>query len=265
MMIRTLSFDGKETEVLRFGKEGGEKLVILPGLSVRSVMGSADAIASAYSQLAEDRDIYLIERAKEVPESYGISDMAEDTLKTFELLGIEKADIMGVSMGGMIALCLALKDPEKVSSLVLCSSASRVDREYVPVFGEWKRLAENKDAKALGEAFGKAVYTPSFYEEYKEVIDASAEGAEEREFSSFSASIDAVLAFDVYEELSSIRCPVFVLGAGEDRVLGAKASRDMMEKLGCKGYIYEGRGHGVYDEAPDYRQRIKDFLENGKY
>ncbi len=82
-------------------------------------MGSADAIASAYSQLAEDRDIYLIERAKEVPESYGISDMAEDTLKTFELLGIEKADIMGVSMGGMIALCMALKYPEKVSSLVL--------------------------------------------------------------------------------------------------------------------------------------------------
>ena len=265
MMIRTLSFDGKETEVLRFGKEGGEKLVILPGLSVKSVMGAADAIASAYSQLAEDRDVYLIERVKEVPEGYGISDMADDALRDFELLGIDRADIMGVSMGSMIALAMALKDPEKVSSLVLCSSASRVGSEYVPIFKEWKRLAESRDAGALGKAFGKAVYTPSFYEEYKEIIDASAEGADEREFRSFAASVDAVLAFDVYEELGSIRCPVFVLGAGEDRVLGAKASHDMMEKLSCKGYIYEGRGHGVYDEAPDYRQRIKEFLEKGKY
>jgi hypothetical protein len=39
-----------------------------------------------------------------------------------------------------------------------------------------------------------------------------------------------------------------------------QASYDLMHTLNCDGYIYEGKGHGVYDEAPDYRSRIMEFL-----
>ncbi|MBR0481526.1 MAG: alpha/beta hydrolase [Firmicutes bacterium] len=246
---------------LHFGKKGGEKYVILPGLSLKSVLPSAEVIMSAYSLLAKDRDIYLIEHIKGEPEGFSIYDMADDVIRAFGDLGIDKADVMGVSMGGMVAQALALKYPEKVSSLILCSTAARVDEEHASVFGNWRRLAEKRDAKGLGEAFGKAVYTPAFYEQYKDIIDSSSEGAVERDYEDFLVSIDAIENFDAYDDLEDIKCPVFVLGAGEDKVLGAKASPELMEKLRCSGYIYEGKGHGVYDEAPDYLQRIKDFLE----
>ena len=47
----------------------------------------------------------------------------------------------------------------------------------------------------------------------------------------------------------------------DDRVLGAQASVDLAEALNCPCYIYEGYGHGVYDEAPDYLARISAFLK----
>ena len=70
-------------DYLRFGKEDGEKFVILPGLSLKSVMGSADAIISAYSLLADDYDVYLFDHVREEPDGYTIADMAKDTLAAF--------------------------------------------------------------------------------------------------------------------------------------------------------------------------------------
>ena len=243
---------------LRFGKGGGEKYVILPGISLKSVLGSEEAIVSAYAPIAGDFDVYLFDHIKKEPKDYTIEDMAQDTLKAFEKLGIEKATVMGVSMGGMVALAMAVKKPKAAARLILCSTAPKGSAK---VLDEWKSLAEKKDAKTLSKSFGEYVYTPSFYEKHKGIIDGLGDGASDLDFANFVRSVEAIKAFDVSDQLYLISCPAFVIGAGEDRVLGAKSSYELMEGIGCKGYIYEGKGHGVYDEAPDYLQRIKDHLE----
>jgi pimeloyl-ACP methyl ester carboxylesterase len=53
------------------------------------------------------------------PKAYGFDIMAEDTRRLMEHLGIERADIMGYSMGGRVATQLALAHPERVRSLIL--------------------------------------------------------------------------------------------------------------------------------------------------
>ena len=184
-MVRKVTVKGGEMEYIRFGKEGAAVFVILPGLSLKSIMGSADAIVSAYRLIAEDHDVFLFDHIKREPEGYGIGDMAEDTLEAFGVLGIEKADIMGVSMGGMVAQEIAVKSLESVSSLILCSTAPRVYEGYSEVFDIWRELAEKKDAKGLSEAFGKVLYTPSFFEQYRDIITRSADGASEGEYSDF--------------------------------------------------------------------------------
>ena len=55
-----------------------------------------------------------------------------------------------------------------------------------------------------------------------------------------------------------------MIGSKDDRVLGAEASEQIAENL--KGredvvlYMYDGFGHAAYDTAPDYKERILDFL-----
>lgn len=251
-------------EFLHFGNRDGEKFVILPGLALKSVLGSAGAIISAYSPIAENHDVYLFDHIPEEPEAYGIADMAEDTLTAFGREGIDRACLMGVSMGGMVAQTMAVKAPERVSALILCSTAMDASHADTEVLREWRTLAQKRDTPALMEAFGKSVYTPAFWEQYGEFITASGYGATELDFRNFLISLDAVGHFDLHEEIGNISCPAFVLGAGDDRVLGRQAAYDLADALDCPYYIYEGYGHGVYDEAPDYLSRIDSFLKSLK-
>ncbi len=53
-----------------------------------------------------------------------------------------------------------------------------------------------------------------------------------------------------------------VLGSKDDQVVGAEASQSMADKLkDCELYMYEGFGHAAYDTAPDYKDRILEFLK----
>lgn len=59
---------------------------------------------------------------------YTIEMMAQDTSRLMDALGIERAHVLGISMGGHIALELALSAPDKVLSLILTSTSSRTRR-----------------------------------------------------------------------------------------------------------------------------------------
>ena len=73
--IETVQTDTFSMDFFRFGK-GERTLVILPGLSVQSVMGLADAVASAYQHMTETFTIYLFDRRKDLPPVYSVRDMA---------------------------------------------------------------------------------------------------------------------------------------------------------------------------------------------
>ena len=257
--INTVVMGEKEMEWFRFGNEDGPKVVILPGVSLKSVMGSKDAIISAYSYLAEEYDVYLFERIRILPGKYDITDMAEDTLRAVKAIGLKEINVMGASMGGMIALQMAILDPETVKSIMLCSTAARV---YDPtVLENWKTLAEERNLPELMQAFGEDVYSPSFFEQYKDIILASGDGATEQDYMNFIISLKGILSFDCYDRLKDIKCPALVIGASEDKILSKWGSIELATGLQCDSFIYEGYGHGVYDEAPDYLTHIKAFLD----
>ena len=71
----------------------------------------------------------------------------------------------------------------------------------------------------------------------------------------------ACLTCNAYEMLDRIQCPVFVIGGKLDKVLSGEASEEIAEKLGCKIYMYEDLGHSAYEEAPDFNDRVMEFLK----
>ena len=260
-LVKTLDFDGKEMDYFRFGKQDGRKLVILPGLSLKSVMGSAEAVVAAYGILAEEYDIYLFDHIRKEPDGYSIEHMADDTVSAIKKLELDRVSIIGVSLGGMIGETIAIRYPDLVEGLIVCSSTSRITDSERAIFETWKKLALDRDTDKLMESFGEHVYSPSFYEQYKDIIIASGQGADEDDFHNFIISTDAILNFNIYDQLDRISCPVFVIGAGKDKALGVQASYDIADKLKCEYYIYDDYGHGAYDEAPDYLARVKGFLD----
>ena len=71
----------------------------------------------------------------------------------------------------------------------------------------------------------------------------------------------ACLTCDAYGRLNEIQSPVLVLGGKEDKIVTARASEEIAEKLSCPIYMYDGLGHSAYEEGKDFNQRIYDFLK----
>ena len=240
---------------------GEKNFVILPGLSVHSVMGAADAIAEAYKDFCEEYTVYVFDRAKTIHDGYTVRNMAEDTAKAMRRLNIEKADVFGASQGGMIAMYLAIDHPQLVNRMILGSTLAKPNAVFNHVVDEWIRLAEAKDEVGLLESFADNVYSESTLKACRETLISSNMGISDEEYRHFIILTKACKTFDCYGELPAIQCPVLVIGSQGDRVVSMEGSTQIAEALGCECYLYDDNyGHGVYDEAADYRRRCLDFL-----
>ena len=260
VQIETVPTADFQMRFFRFGRSGARPLVLLPGLSVKPVADSADAVALGYSCFVEDFEVFVFERRDDLPAVYNIADMACDTAAAMDALGLRASAVMGVSQGGMIALELALRRPELVNALVLCSTAASVKDKGADVLQHWIDLANGGDATALMRSFAETIYTDAFYARYKKAFDRLAATVTPEELARFDRLAQGTPGFNLEGELSAVRCPALVIGARGDRVFGAGPSEALANGLGAKLLIFEDYGHAVYDEAPDLRPKVLEFL-----
>lgn len=265
IQIETVKTDGFEMKFFRFGK-GKKPYVIIPGISIQSVMGSADLIAENYGILADEYEVFLFDRRENLPTSYSIRDMARDTAKAMKTLGLKDVYLFGASQGGMIALVIAIEFPELIKKMVLGSTSAHVADWQNSALDHWEYLAKEHDGVKLYLEFGKEIYPPEVFAQYKEALIAAGKSVTDKEIERFLILLNGTRDFDVTGELSKIQCPVLAIGVYEDAVLDSDATMEIAqildEKKDFKLYMYKGYGHAAFDTAPDYRQRVLDFFQS---
>lgn len=251
-------------DYLEFG-HGKRNLVIIPGLSVQSVMGSAEAIKEAYKGFEKDFTVWLFDRRRDIPENYSISAMAQDTVCVMRELGLKDICLFGASQGGMICMEIASSCPSLVRSMVLGSTSCTITEERYCAIEEWVGLAKQGDARALYLSFGQKLYPQAVFNQSRDILLSMAKTVTTEELSRFVVLAQTIRGFDISGRLKDVACPVLVIGDRDDRVLGACASPELYEHFSGRGdcalFMYEGYGHAVYDLAPDYRDRMAAWFK----
>ena len=87
-----------------------------------------------------------------------------------DMLAVENAVVYGVSQGGMIAQEIALRRPELVRKLILCSTASYIPEKAGSILSKWAELAEKYDIPGLMQAFAENVYSAGYCEKYRDAF-----------------------------------------------------------------------------------------------
>ena len=248
---------------IKFGS-GDKTLVILPGLSVQSVLPMAPAIEKQYNAFCEDYTVYLFERRESMPESYSVYDMAADTATAIKELGLSDICLYGVSQGGMIAILIASEHPRLVKKLALGSSSAYISKEIGIGLNEWYSYAQNGDAEKLCLSFGEKVYSSEIFEQYKKAFVKMAKMVEESDLKRFATLVKGTEDFDARDLMAGIKCPTLAIGDTSDMVLGADSTpqiAELQKNNPCfEMYMYSGYGHAVYDTAEDYVGRLFDFF-----
>lgn len=259
-----IPFPDTDMDYVRFGT--GEKiLVMLPGLrdGLRTVKGTALPVALMYRMFAKEYTVYGFSRKNRLPEGYTTRDMAWDQKWAMDALGISRADVLGVSMGGMIAQHLAMNYPESVGRLVLAVTASRPNPVLAESVTEWLSLAEQGDFTALMDSNMRRVYSDAYYRRNRLGIPLVAKLTRPRSYDRFFVQARACLAHDTWEDLPQIQGPTLVIGGEQDRTLGGEASREIAARIpNAELYLYAEYGHGLYEEAKDFNSRVFAFLQD---
>lgn len=246
-------------DYISFGS-GEMPLVILPGLSTRGLKGLENTLAELYSLFANEYRVYFLDRKHDVPEGYSVTDMADDTVEAMRTLGIERACLLGVSQGGMIAQAIAAKYPDMTEKLVLGSTLARQNATINAAITNWIGHAERGDYQSLNRESFIMLYSDQYLKDNNLLSPITIAAFKPENLSKFIILAKACLTFDGYDNLDKMKCPVLVLGAKNDKVTSGRASEEIAEKLNCEIYMYEEYGHAVYDEAEDYKDRIYSFL-----
>ena len=262
--IEKVKTDDFEMQYFRFGS-GEQVFVILPGISIQSVMASAQLVADAYADFAADYTVYVFDRREVLPPVYTVRDMARDTAAAMKALGLENIYLFGASQGGMMALVIAIEYPELVKKMVLGSTSAHIrDDQYASLAG-WAEKARARDGVGLFLDFGQAIYPPEMYTQFKDALVTAGESVTEEEFDRFIILAEGTRGFNVADQLHKIQCPVLAIGVYEDAVLDSDATMEIAEKLDERSdfqlFMYIGYGHAAFDTAPDYRARMRRFFD----
>ncbi len=260
----SVSIGDTKMDFVTFG-HGDKHLVVLPGLSdgLVTVKGKALMLALPYRPIFDSYTVHMFSRKNDLPEGYSIQNMAADQAEAMKQLGIEKASILGVSEGGMIAQTFAILYPQMVDRLVLVVTAPNANETVQDCVRRWMGFAEAGDHKSLMIDTAEHSYSPAFLEKIRETYPILGVVGKPHNYHRFLINTQAILNFDVLEDVSRISCPTLIIGGQEDRIVGLIGSHQLHERIeNSRLYIYPGLGHGAYEEAQDFYSRVFSFLRD---
>lgn len=259
---QTIKLDNTEMDFISFGM-GKKNVILIPGLGdgLRTVKGTAIPFAFMYREYTKEYKVYVFSRKKVLEEGYTTRDMARDMKIAMEKVGIEKADIVGVSQGGMIAQYIAIDYPEVVNKLVLAVTVSRSNALIENVVGTWMEWAQQGKYTDIQIDTAEKMYTEAYLKKNRWMYPLLGIMGKPKDGNRFLLMAKACLTHNAYDELNKIKMPCLVIGAKQDQVVGGKASEEIAKKIeGSLLYMYPDYGHGVFEEAKDFNQRIREFL-----
>ena len=258
-----VAIDHTDMYYVSFGT-GEKKLVVLPGLSdgLATVKGKALILAAPFRRFFRNYTVYMFSRKNEMPEGYSIRDMAKDQIQVMKELGIGQAYLLGVSQGGMIAQYMAIDHPEMVIKMVLAVTAPNANMVIQENVSGWIDIVDHEDHTALMLDTADKMYSEKYLRKYRRFYSLLAGLTKPRTYDRFLKNAHAILEFDCCSELSKIGCPTLVIAGGDDHTVGNDAAVQLIQAIpGSELYVYEGLGHGAFEEAKDFYDRVLAFCD----
>jgi 3-oxoadipate enol-lactonase len=223
--------------------------------------------------LAEDFRVVLFDNRgvgdSDVPEGpYAVSQMAADAVAVLDAAGVDRAHVLGVSLGGYIAQELTLTHPERVERLVLASTAPGGPRSApmpakgIEAFGRFPTMEREAGLRlmvenSLGE-YGVREQPELVEEIYRYRLERGPTLA------GWQAQAYAGATFDAYDRISGIETPTLVLQGTADNVVDPQNAHLLVELIpNARLELVPERGHlMVWQEAEQIAPIVKEFLRS---
>lgn len=244
----------------------GQPLVLIAGLA-----SDSQSWQPVVQGLAEHFQIIIFDnrgigRTCYPEDNFDIATLARDTVALLDALKIDRANILGHSMGGCIAQKIAAENPTRVRKLILVNTFAAVPQKSRPLFDDLLKIL---DSGTNYELFIREFFQLIFTREYlqcKKALEAAVTYAVRYPYpvmpEGFRRQLVALNGFDAKDLLSRITAPTLIMAGKEDILVGVDEAKALAEKIPSAKTLYvEKAGHAFQIEQPDFFvKNTVDFL-----
>lgn len=181
---------------------------------------------------------------------YTVDELAADVLETLDGLGVTRASFAGVSLGGAISQAIALRAPERVTSIALVCTSAR--------FGDpqpWQERAATVRADGVGAIADAVVarwFTAAYAEAAPDVRNAMRDMIAATPAEGYAACCDAIAAWDSRSRLAEIAAPTLVISGEHDPATPPEHGRVLADGIpGARFEVVPDAAHLASYQRPE--------------
>lgn len=249
------------------GEEGGTPVVLVMGLG-----GDSSAWPFQLAALAPRHRVLVFDNRgagqSDAPDvAYTTPGMAEDLLALLDGLGVERAHLLGLSMGGAIAQEAVLAAPERFQSLQLHATWAGPHPYFQALVGAVRMARLQFGREGFYRALSVWLFTPECFATQPELVELVVQRAAQHPhpvpLHAYLRQTEAVLGHDARSRLHLMRCPTLVSVGTEDLVTPPVLAEELASRIpGARLALLPGVGHGALWEAPEAFNRVcLEFLD----
>jgi pimeloyl-ACP methyl ester carboxylesterase len=199
------------------------------------------------------------------PRSYPMRRFADDAVGLLDALGIERAHIVGASMGGAIAQEFALAYPARTRSATIVCSWARTDPWLAELLDLWEDVFATSGPVVWSRATWLVVFTYRYYQDpahLAALLDLARANPRPQTAAMYRRQSRAAVGHDTLDRLAQIDVPVHVIAGEEDLLTPPRFSHEIAAAIsGSRLSVMPNVGHGMFWEATDaFNELVLGFL-----
>lgn len=193
------------------------------------------------------------------PGPYTIELLGQDVLALLDHLDVERAHVVGLSMGGVIGQWLGAHAPERVNKLVLANTAAKIGTRE-----GWETRAAAVRGSGMSEIAAGSPgrwFTPAFVARQAVVVGTMQKTVRGLDPEGYAACCEALAVADLREDLGRIAAPTLVIAGAEDPVTTVADGEALVKAIKGASLVSLPASHLSNIEAPDrFTQAMTSFL-----
>ena len=246
----------------------GEPLVLIPYLAADSACYAFQVAEYAKHFTCISLDPRGAGETDKPDGTYSTELCADDVAAFMGAIGVERAHVSGLSLGGAIGLWLASKHPERVKTLSLHSCWPKSDPFLKVVVGNWQTIAKGLGSvqEMIIQGIFPFCFTPELYSakpEYLDQLAAFVRSRPKQPVDAFLRQSDAVIAHDALSQLGKIKAPTQITFGSHDIVTSTRFVEPF--RSGVKNselVIFEMCAHApIYENVNEFNEKTLAFLK----
>jgi pimeloyl-ACP methyl ester carboxylesterase len=262
--LTTVAVDGARIVYRRVGR--GRPLLVLNGFAATS----ADWDPSFIDRLASSNELILLNNrgiggSTDDGQSFDIEKLTDDAARVIESLGIQRASVMGWSMGGFMAQAFAVKYADRIDKLVLLSTDPGGVEADLASPGVWSELldtsgAPNEQARRMLFLLFPTDVAESFYRQFGDIVAVARARLSIELLHRQAAAMAAWHRNGLTSQLQHLRVPVLIATGTEDIVIPGSNALKLVNTI--PGAWLAQFAHGGHAFIAQYPRALADLINS---